>query len=477
MNMRFWKGTNRISLLARVSCLLLMLLPAACANGMIRLPGIFSNNMVLQQSTAVKIWGWGAPYEKVVVLTSWDKKTYPAVVVDGDGNWAVNIRTPSAGGPYEINIKGQNQIHIDNVLIGEVWLCSGQSNMEMCGNWGMKEIRSILPTAHNDSIRFFYIPKRTAPFPQQQVEGHWVVCDSNSLKSFSAVGYFFGRHLLRSLHVPTGLIEASWGGTSAEVWTPGWVVKHDPLLSVAAKKIAANGQCPHLPGYAFNAMIAPITSYALKGVIWYQGENNTVNPGTYDRLFTHLIDAWRAYWKKELPFYYVQIAPFHYAKVGSGALLREAQLKSSTYDHVGMVVITDLVSDTNNVHPGDKRDVGLRLANWALARSYHKTGIAYASPEFDHIYVRNHHAYITFRSAKEGLMLKGDSVEGLYLAGRDRRFYPAKAKIEGDTLVVWSSRVPDPVAVRYGFADAAMGNLFGRNGLPVGPFRTDDWSF
>lgn len=447
------------------------------AGATVRLPGIFSNNMVLQQNTNVKIWGWGAPYEKVTIYTSWDQKTYPTVVVDGDATWSLTIHTPRAGGPYKIEVQGQNDIHIDNVLIGEVWLCSGQSNMEMCGNWGMKDIDKVLPQAHNENIRFFYIPKRTAPFPQQQVEGHWVVCDSNSLKSFSAVGYFFGRNLQKALQVPIGLIEASWGGTSAEVWTPGWVVEQDPLLSNAAKKIAGNGQCPHLPGYAFNAMIASIIPYPIKGVIWYQGENNTVNPESYNRLFTHMIDAWRGYWNKELPFYYVQIAPFHYAKVGSGALLREAQLESSTYDHVGMVVVTDLVSDTNNVHPQDKHDVGLRLANWALADSYHKNGINYESPEFKNIKIRGQYAYIAFSAAKDGLMIKGDAPKELYIAGPDKQFYPAAAKIKEDTLIVWSTQVPVPAAVRYGFSDAAIGNLFGKNGLPVGPFRTDNWNY
>ncbi|GAA4315929.1 sialate O-acetylesterase [Compostibacter hankyongensis] len=443
--------------------------------GMIRLPGIISDNMVMEQHSDVRIWGWGEPYEKVSVTTSWDHKTYPPVVVDGNARWELTIHTPAAGGPYTLDIEGKNHLTVKNILIGEVWLCSGQSNMEMCANWGLKDAQAALPRSHCPEIRFFQVPKRTASVPQQQIEGRWVICDSATLAPFSAVGYFFGRTLYQRLACPVGLIESAWGGTSAEVWSPDSMITHDPILQRAAGKIVPNGQCPNLPGYAFNAMIAPLIPYKIAGVIWYQGENNTVNAGSYARLFTRMMDSWRSGWGYDLPFYFVQIAPYHYGQPYVGALLREAQAASARLPHTGMVVITDLVDDTSNVHPADKHDVGLRLANRALSETYHVGGIAYQSPVFKAMTIRNHQAWVTFQHGEEGLTVKGGQVRELFIAGEDQIFYPAEARIKDDMLIVWSDRVPRPVAVRYGFSNTGIGNLFGKNGLPVGPFRSDHW--
>jgi sialate O-acetylesterase len=440
----------------------------------IRLPNVIANNMVLQQQSRVKLWGWADPYEKISVTTSWDHKTY-SVTGSRDARWEIAIETPHAGGPNTISLKGNNTIELSNVMIGEVWVCSGQSNMEMCGQWGLKDIKAELPEAYNPNIRFFHIPKTTALYPQDDCAAQWTVCDSNTLKTFSAVAYFFGKNLNAELNVPIGLVEASWGGTAAEVWTPDRVVNTDAILKEAAKKIEASGMCPYVPGLTYNAMIAPLTNYAIAGTIWYQGENNTAAASTYTRLFTGMIDAWRSAWNKDFPFYFVQIAPFKYRDKNTGALLREAQLQSMDHHNSGMVVITDLVTDTNDVHPPNKHDVGRRLSNWALAETYRKEGITYKSPVFKDISIKKDKAVVVFNNAEKGLMIKGKTIAELFIAGDDKVFHTAEASLKNNMITVWSRDVKKPVAVRYGFSNTAIGNLFSREGLPVAPFRTDSW--
>lgn len=459
----------------KVLTLAMLLISCVSSYGNIRLPNIIGSNMVLQQQSQVKLWGWGEPYEKVIITTSWDNKTYQPVVVDGNANWQLMIQTPPAGGPYEIKLKGNNQLALTNVLIGEVWVCGGQSNMEMSGQWGLKDIRDEYSKAKNNSIRFFRVPKTTAPGPQQNLAGEWVVCDSASLVNFSATGYFFGKQINNKLKLPVGLIQSCWSGSSAEIWTPDSIVENDKILKEAARKIAANGQVANLPGYAYNAMIAPLTSFSIAGVIWYQGENNTVNASIYPRLFPTMIDSWRNAWHKDLPFYFVQIAPFRYAARNTGALMREAQTICARHHNTGMVVITDLVADTNNVHPSNKHDVGLRLANMALAQSYHQEGLIYQSPLFQSFSINKYKITIQVSDAGKGLEVQGPAATQLFIAGEDKVFYPANASVKKDRITVWSDSVKQPVAVRYAFSDTAIGNIFSKDGLPLGPFRTDSW--
>ncbi len=430
--------------------------------------------MVLQQQGTVKIWGSCEPGEKIALTTSWNNKTYNTIGT-GHARFEINIATPIAGGPYQIKLKGNNNIVLQNILIGEVWVCSGQSNMEMCEKWGLPDVKAELPTANNPNIRFFHIPRTSSPYPQDNSDGNWTACDSNSLRTFSAVAYFFGKKLNRQLNVPIGLIEASWGGTTAEVWTPDSVVNNDPVLKEAAKKNPPNTQCPVIPGLCYNAMIAPITNYSIAGTIWYQGENNTGTASTYSQLFKKMIDSWRKMWKKNFPFYYVQIAPFKYKVKHTGALLREAQQQSMDHPNTGMVVTTDLVADTNNVHPINKHDVGLRLANWALAETYQKKTPAYKSPFFKNIRIKGNKALLEFQEVGSGLMMKGKTPIELVIAGDDQVFHPAEATIKHNVITVWSKAVARPAAVRFGFRDAAIGNLFSKDGLPVIPFRTDNW--
>ena len=360
--------------------LLIVLVPAILTcKANVRLPSVLSSNMVLQQHSRVNLWGWCEPGEKITITTSWDHKA-DSVKGTRDGNWRLAVATPAAGGPYTIVIRGQNTIHLENILIGEVWVCAGQSNMEMCETWGLPDVKAELPTCYNANIRFFRIPRTTSRYPQDDCPGEWAVCDSNTLKQFSAAAYFFGKKLNHDLNVPIGLIQAAWGGTPAEVWAPEQLVDHDDLLREAAEKQKPADGWPYKPGYCYNAMIAPLTPLAVAGAIWYQGESNTAAPETYGRLLTTMIASWRAAWSLPLSFYYVQIAPFVYGVKDQASVLREQQSQVMHVEHTGMVVISDLGIDTTNIHPKDKHDVGYRLADWALADTYHRQEITYKSP-------------------------------------------------------------------------------------------------
>lgn len=445
---------------------------AAYAN--IRLPSVLGNNMVLQQQCSVKLWGWASPAEVIYITTSWNNKT-DSVKTTRDANWQLMVQTPAAGGPYAITFKGNNSIVLNDVLIGEVWICSGQSNMEMNEQWGLPDVKAELPTAANNNIRFFYIPKTTAAYPQDNCTAEWMHCDSNTLKAFSGVGYFFGKKISTALNVPIGLINANWGGTPAEVWTPADTINNDATLKTAAEKLHPDPRWPYKPGATFNGMLAPITNFSIAGALWYQGEGNTAAPDTYGKLLTTMVDAWRKVWNKNIPFYYVQIAPFTYGNNFSGSIIREQQAKAMAYDNMGMVITTDLVDDTTDIHPKNKHDVGYRLANWALAETYHQTGINYKSPVYKSMLIQKDKAIISFDNAPSGIIMKGYTPAALFIAGADKIFYPAFAKIENDKLVVWSAQVSQPVAVRFSFTNAGVGNLYGKEGLPVAPFRTDDW--
>ena len=440
----------------------------------IRLPNIINSNMVLQQQSAVKLWGWAGPNEKIYITTSWNNKL-DSTITTRDAGWMLTVQTPAAGGPYKITLKGDNKIILDNVLIGEVWVCSGQSNMEMNYGWGLPDVKAELPTCKNNNIRFFNMPKTTAKTPQDNCSGEWQACDSNTLKHFSAVGYFFGKKLNTELNVPIGLINASWGGTPAEVWAPADDVNNSPDLKASAAKLQPYDWWPYLPGAAFNGMIAPVTNYNVAGAIWYQGESNTVAPKTYSKLLTTMIASWRRVWDKELPFYYVQIAPYAYGEKHISALVREQQTKAMNYPKTGMAVITDLVDDIKDIHPRDKHTVGYRLANWALTETYLKQGITCKSPMYKSMEVINANAVISFDNAPTGLMVKGANITEIYIAGADKIFFAASATIENNKLIVSSPEVAQPAAVRFAFSNKAMANLFSKEGLPVNPFRTDDW--
>ncbi len=454
-------------------CLLSLYFSVSYAN--VRLPAVIADNMVLQQHSSARIWGWSEPEEKIYITTSWNNHMDSAKG-SLDGKWQLAVATPAAGGPYTIRIKGQNTIELKGVLIGEVWVCSGQSNMEMSGSWGLPDVASELASCANDNIRFFHIPKTTAVYPQDDCKAEWAVCDSNELKRFSAAAYFFGKKLNQQLHVPIGLIEAAWGGTAAEVWTPAELVERDTALRAAAALIQPSFSWPHVPGYCYNGMIAPVTNFTIAGLLWYQGESNVGTAATYGQLLELMIASWRKAWSAALPFYYVQIAPFAYSeKKEDAALLREQQASVQRVENTGMVVISDITGDTNDIHPKNKHDVGYRLANWALGETYHQKGLVYRSPAYSGMEVKGERVAVSFNDAATGLHVEGPAARALYIAGEDRVFYPGLAKIEGNRLIVSSAMVKKPVAVRYQYSNAGVGNIFSKDGLPLAPFRTDRW--
>lgn len=440
----------------------------------IRLPAIIGDHMVLQQNSTVKLWGWADPAEKITINVGWDTTAYFATGTAG-AKWMAEIKTPSAGGPFKIILKASNEIILNDVMIGEVWVCSGQSNMEMHYNWGMKQYTEDVNNANNKSIRFFQVSKLTSDFPQDDLQGKWVVCSPESVKTFSMVGYFFGNRINQETSYPVGLINSSWGGTPAEVWTPDSIVNDDPPLKAAAAKLNQAPWWPVNAGATYNAMIYPIINYAIAGTIWYQGESNTGTASTYSSLFNKMIGSWRTAWKKDFPFYYVQIAPFTYGEEHIGNLLREAQTKSQSYPQTGMVVISDLVDNIKDIHPQLKKDVGLRLANYALGDHYKKPGIVYKFPQYRNMEINKNKVRVYFDHAENGLITKGGAPTEFYLAGADKQFHPAQAKIIGNTVELSSIHVKQPVAVRFGFSNTAMPNLFSKEGLPVNLFRTDDW--
>lgn len=454
------------------SIILLFFTLALQAN--IRLPNILSSNMVLQQKSTTKLWGWASPGEKIKITSSWDNQT-TEVTADGNANWLIELKTPAAGGPYNIAFQGGNKIVLENVWIGEVWVCSGQSNMEWNYSTGIKSIKEDFAQLGKLNIKLFNIPKTTSKTAQDDINSTWTACDSNTLKTFSAVGYYFGKHLSQDLNVPIGLINSNWGGTPAETWTPGQLVENNTVLKDAATKNAPTPWWPVAPGYTYNAMIAPMVNYGIAGSIWYQGESNRDTPASYTELINTMLGAWRKAWNKEFPFYYVQIAPFKYEKYNVGALVREAQSKNLSTAKTGMVVISDLVTDTLNIHPTNKKDVGIRLANLALAETYGLKKTGYKNPIFKSFSVEKSDVLIEFDYAEAGLTIKGDKPKEIFIAGADKMFYPAKVKIKGNKIVVSNGQVKAPVAVRYQFSNAGIGNLFSKAGLPVVPFRTDSW--
>lgn len=455
-------------------CCLLTIMPCTSkVFAIIRLPPIMSSNMVLQQNSQVILWGWSDASERFTIICSW-KTSIDSVTALNSGKWKAKISTPAAGGPYTITIKGRsNTIVLENILIGEVWICSGQSNMEMSNT---QQIKDELPNSHNDKIRFFTVAKATAEYPQDFADGKWVSCNEETLRRFSAVGYFFGKKLHQELNVPVGLIQSAWSGTPVELWEPNDVIESDPIMKEAATKIRNVTYRPNKPGLIYNAMIYPISNYTIAGAIWYQGEGNTTRAHAYQKMFTGMIGAWRKQFNNDFPFYYVQIAPYTYENTYEAALLMEQQTRSLSYPKTGMVVITDLVDNVKNQHPVNKLDVGLRLANMALVETYQKNIPVYKSPLYKRMEVSKGKINLYFDNAPNGFTIKGDGEPTEFLiAGSDQNFLPADVKLEKDRIVVSNKQIPDPVAVRFSFSNTGMSNLFNKEGLPITPFRTDNW--
>lgn len=440
----------------------------------IRLPAIIGSNMVLQQKTEVKLWGWSNPGEKIVIRTGW-KTGVDSATGSRDGNWMVTIKTPAGGSSYSITLEGENKIVLENVLIGEVWLCSGQSNMEWSGLNNNKQSLDEAPNANNQQIRFFHIPRSTSDYPQDDLKASWKVCNPEDMKKFSSIGYFFGKKLNKELSVPVGLINASWGGTPAEVWTPKEVFVEDAGLNEASKKAYVTPWWPVVPSKTFNAMIHPLTNFSIAGAIWYQGESNVSTSYAYTRLLSSMVNGWRRYWGIDFAFYLVQIAPYTYGSEFQGPLLREAQSKFDL-SNSGMVVISDLVDNVADIHPQNKLDVATRLADLALAKTYQKKSGPYLYPSYKSMKIEGDKIRIEFDHCESGLISKNGDPKDFEIAGADKVFYPATAKIVGCTVIVQAKEVKQPEAVRFGFKNKSMPNLFSKEGLPANLFRTDNWT-
>lgn len=444
----------------------------------ITLPSILADHMVLQQNADVPVWGWGVASAKIRVVGSWAPQDTATTTAAPNGYWEIRLKTTSAGGPYTVHIFGSGSRTLTDVMLGEVWLCSGQSNMEWTPMNNIDNRNAEIAAASNPNIRFFHIPKRGADSPQNTCDASWNNCTPETMKRTSAVAYFFGRTLEKALNVPVGLIISAWGGTPAEVWTPKDRVLSDEKLR-AAMPAKTTPWWPVEAGALYNQMIHPVMPYGLAGSIWYQGESNCDQPTTYGALLQTMIESWREGFKKDFPFYLVQIAPHTYKSANNGpALIREQQeWVSRTVPGTGLVVVSDLVNNVTNIHPTDKQHVGLRLANLALGKTYKKLTEGYETPVFNTMSVDKNKAIITFLQAEKGLACKDKTITGFQIADDDGIFTEAKAEIKGCTVVVSSPAVKHPAVVRYCFDDATIGNLSGKDGLPVAPFRSDrNWN-
>jgi sialate O-acetylesterase len=442
----------------------------------IKLPAIFCNNMVLQQQSNVAIWGTAQNNAMVKVVTSWNNKSYTTKAAN-DGTWKLQVATPKAGGPYTVTITDGKMLKLENVMIGEVWFCSGQSNMEMPmkGYFNQPVIGSLdaIVNASSSNMRFFTTTKTASEKPLDDCKGSWSVCNSETANEFSATAFYFGRMLQKILNVPVGLIHSSWGGTAIQPWMSAEGCKNFDFI----KDTSTLKNPPQKSASLYNAMVNPIVGFGIRGVIWYQGESNRPEPENYEKLMPGLISDWRTKWQiGDFPFYYMQIAPVgkNEAKPNS-AFLREAQLKASTVlPNVGMACILD-IGEQNLVHPANKEIGSNRLAYLALAQTYQIKGISCFSPKYKSVTFKDGTAKITFSDAPNGLNSFGKQLSNFEMAGADKVFHPATAVLTREGVNVKSTLVAEPVAVRYGFKSFVVGDLFGVNGLPVSSFRTDDW--
>ena len=498
---------------------LLMAGGLAPARGDVTLPAIFGNHMVLQQGQKDRVWGKAEPGEEVTVKFADQSKSTKA---GDDGKWSVTLDPLPVGGPHTLSVRGKNEVNFEDVLVGEVWICAGQSNMEMDVN-GVNDADLEVRAAKHPKIRMITVPHFGTQEPQADFKGKWETCTPETARHFSAVGYFFGRQLRETLDVPIGLIDESWGASAAEAWVNRSTLaadqKYAPMLKrwekteqdaekekaeypqklaewkEAAEKAKADGKAApkppenpegklnnqFRPGNIYNGSMKPVLGYGIRGVIWYQGETNAGRAYQYRDLFPLMIKAWREeQGQGDFPFYWAQLADFMNEKPepsdSAWAELREAQ--TMTMDRLpatGQAVIID-IGEANDIHPRNKQGVGLRLARWALARDY-GVDVTYRSPTYKSMERRGDKIVLTFDHVDGGLKaFDVNELRGFAVAGTDRKFAWAKARVVGkDQVEVSCEQVPEPVAVRYAWADNPVCNLTSKAGLPATPFRTDEW--
>ncbi|NUQ62340.1 MAG: sialate O-acetylesterase [Pirellulales bacterium] len=511
---------RRVGALSSLAMLLVLLVSAAFAD--VTVPSFFSEHMVLQRGIETPVWGWADPEEKVTVTVPGQTKS---IAAGADGKWSVRLAALEAGGPLQLVIQGKNRIEINDVVVGEVWLCSGQSNMAMTVS-SSKDFPQEQAAANLPKIRMFTVARETAETPQDRCQGDWKVCSPETVGGFSATAYFFGRELHQQLDVPMGLINSSWGGTPVQAWTSLCAQEAEPKLAsmleswkqqIAAwdpaaaqaryeKQLAAwqkqveeakaegaqaprkplapvdPRKSPHRPASLYDGMIAPLAPYAMQGAIWYQGESNAGGPQAdlYGLQLALLIKNWRADWKQgDFPYLWVQLPNFRAVQQqpvepSGWVTVQEEMRKTLAVPNTGMAITID-VGEAEDIHPKNKQDVGRRLALWALGTTYGKA-IVYSGPLHKSACPQDGAVTIEFDHAGDGLKTSdGGPVKGFAIAGEDRSFVFADAKIDGNKVVVSSSQVKSPVAVRYAWASNPVCNLVNSAGLPASPFRTDDW--
>ncbi|WP_209403561.1 sialate O-acetylesterase [Pseudozobellia sp. WGM2] len=440
----------------------------------VTLPNVLSDGMVLQRNENVKLWGWANTGEKVQITTSWNSKKYQ-VETSIAAKWEIEVSTPEAGGPYTITIKGdENEVVLKNVLIGEVWVCSGQSNMQWSATTsaGIDNAQYEIENANYPNIRFFTVPRRTSEHPQENLPGRWDECTPETMKDFSAVAYFFARRLQEELNIPVGLIDNAWGGSPAEVWATKSVFDENDDLREVAKNLEDTPWSPVTPSFLYNGMVHALTPFKIAGTIWYQGESNVSRHAHYKKMFSEMVGSWRKAWGYNFPFYYVQIAPYKYDNPEEGAHLRNVQREAlEVIPNSGMVVVSDIAT-VNDIHPPNKQDVGLRLANLALKKTYKSYEDEVNGPLFKKHQIDGKKVEVTFDHA-EGLMVRGKKLTHFEVAGSDGKYHPAKATIKNDKVIVSSKNVPQPVNVRFAFSNTAEPNLFNGAGLPASTFISE----
>jgi sialate O-acetylesterase len=475
----------------KLTFLALALLAISTISAQVLLPKVITNNMVLQRGKPVAIWGTASAKEKITVSFADQIET---AVADTAGNWLVKLSPMKASAePRNMVITGSNTITLENILVGEVWLCSGQSNMEYPLDRKLKKYTAPrkgedlsakeLGGQKNPLIRFLYVEHKLSPV--LPTDG-WKDCTDTTLRYVSAAGYFFAKSLAENLKVPIGIISTSWGGTRVEQWTPPTSYQNSPLFKdslVGKTNFKIDGM---VPGKMFEGMVKPIIPYTIKGFVWYQGESNLMihDTATFVAKTKLMLDTWKVLWKDEsLRFYYTQIAPYNYSKrkdkLAHGSDLLpyywEAQANCLAFPHAGMAVTTDLVDDLSNIHPSYKWEVGRRLSLWALARDYGQK-VVYSGPLYKSMKVKQNTIELEFTQTGSGLTsADGQPLIGFTIAGADKKFVHAEAVIKGKKLIVSSKEVQNPAAVRFAWDETAMPNFCNKEKLPASPFRTDSW--
>ncbi|WP_017260012.1 sialate O-acetylesterase [Pedobacter arcticus] len=453
----------------------------------VTLPSVFSSGMVLQQNSLVNIWGKAT--KEVRITTSWDGKNY-ITAPDKTGNWKTKLQTPTAGGPFTIIINDGEELKLTDVLIGEVWLASGQSNMEMPlkGFKGqpVEGSEEAIKGSANPKIRFFNVQNISWKKPLDDCKGAWLNASPQNASDFSAIAYFYAKILQEKLNVPIGIIEADWGGTVVQAWMSESALASFPETKVPVQANEGNKDKNTATGL-YNGMINPIKGYNIKGAIWYQGEQNRNEPDLYLKMFPAMVKQWRKDWGVgDFAFYYAQIAPYisKTEKLSQATLklvpyvpvLRESQLLAEKkIKNAGMAVLMD-IGASNTIHPPNKKSVAERLSYLALAKTYKFDDIPYTGATYKKSKVKGNAISLSFDNTAGGLVLKNKDSNNFEIAGADKVFYPAKVVVDGNQLTLSSDKVTKPVAARYAFKAWAMGDLYNNAGLPVSSFRTDKWS-